>query len=291
MLRFRCTIVSAASYPQSYIIGPESDLVSNYPLTNFYTETLKPFHIQNNSIKMCIGSIVTINCETCGSSTDKPAYLGCATGEHNREGWETRTDSIISRSTYSITSCSSCPDSSSSDSDNLSQKSASSSSLNPTDDYDDEVKDTSTPYYSLGKATILTQLWTNHANTSLEIFSNKMGTLIDRLITLPSTPATSNLKLNIFLICSECDAYLEWTETEHARAVATEATLARVLNNTGVDAEVNAVNVEDMTTEMMELFEDLTGFDAYYDVKYNAGRFEGYLDVLEEMLQKLESQK
>jgi hypothetical protein len=241
---------------------------------------------------MCIGSIVTVSCEICGSSDDKSLYLGCATGEHNREGWKTRTDSIISRSTYFICSCSSCPVSNSSDSDNLSLKTvASSSSFDSTAEYDDENTDTSTPFYSLGKASTLTELWTNHANTSLEPFSNKMGTLIDRLITLPSTPATSNLKLNMFLIYSECDAYLEWTETEHARAVATEATLARVLNNTGVDAEVNAVNVEDMTTEMMELFEDLTGFDAYYDVKYNAGRFEGYLDVLEEMLQKLESQK
>jgi hypothetical protein len=235
---------------------------------------------------MCIGSIVTVSCEICGSSDDKSLYLGCATGEHNREGWKTRTDSIISRSTYFI-----CSVSNSSDSDNLSLKTvASSSSFDSTAEYDDENTDTSTPFYSLGKASTLTELWTNHANTSLEPFSNKMGTLIDRLITLPSTPATSNLKLNMFLIYSECDAYLEWTETEHARAVATEATLARVLNNTGVDAGVNAVAVEDMTTEMMELFESLMGFDVYYDVGYNAGRFEGYLGVLEEKLEELESE-
>jgi hypothetical protein len=118
-----------------------------------------------------------------------------------------------------------------------------------------------------------------------------MGTLIDRTITLPSTPTTSNLKLNIFLIYSECDAYLGWTETEHARAVATETTLANVLNKTGVGKEVNAVNIEDMTTEMMELFEKLTRFNEWYDVEYNAGRFEGYLGVLEEMLDRLESGK
>jgi hypothetical protein len=242
---------------------------------------------------MCMGSIVTVQCETCGSSTEKSSYLGCVTSEHAREGWETRTDSIISRSNYFISSCSSCPDSDgSSDSDSISLKSvASSSSFDSTAEYDDEVTDTSTPFYSLGQASTLTETWTDHANISLETFCNKMGTLIDRTITLPPTPATSNLKLNIFLICSECDAYLEWTETEHARAVATETTLANVLNKTGVCKEVNAVNVEDMTTEMMELFEKLTGCNEWYDVEYNAGRFEGYLDVLEEMLDRLESGK
>jgi hypothetical protein len=195
---------------------------------------------------MCIGSIVTISCSTCGSSTDKSAYLGCTTGEHNREGWETRADSIISRSTYFISSYSSCPVSSSSNSGSFSLKSAAFSSSDLVNDYDDEVNGTSTPFYSLGQASTLTELWTAHANTSLEPFSNKIGTLIDRLITFPSTPTSSNLKLNIFLTCSGCDAYLQWTETEHARAVATETTLANVLNNTGVDEEVSAVNVEDV---------------------------------------------
>jgi hypothetical protein len=240
---------------------------------------------------MCIGSIVTIKCKICGSSTGKSSYLGCATGEHEREGWETRTDSVISRTTYFISSCSSCPDSdTSSDSDNL-KSVVSSSSFDSTAEYDDDDSDTSHPFYSLGKASALTALWTERADNSLETFCNKIGTLIDRTITFPSTPATSNLKLNIFLICSECDAYLEWTETEHARAVATETTLANVLNKTGVGKEVNAVNVEDMTTEMMELFEKLTGFNEWYDVEYNAGRFEGYLGVLEEMLDRLESGK
>jgi hypothetical protein len=238
---------------------------------------------------MCIDSIVTINCESCSSSTDKSSYLGCATGEHKHEGWEIRTDSIISRSTYTISSCSSCPNSSSSDSDNLSLKSVLfSSSFDSTAEYDDEVNGNSTPFYSLGQASTLTELWTDHANHSLETFCNIMGTLTDRIINLPCTPATSNLKLNIFLICSECDAYLQWTETEHARAVACETTPANVLSNTGVGAEVNATNVEDMTVEMMELSEDLTGFNVYYDVEYNAGRFEGYLGVLEEKLERLE---
>jgi hypothetical protein len=43
-----------------------------------------------------------------------------------------------------------------------------------------------------------------------------------------------------------------------------------------------------MSTEMMELFDGLTGFHEWYDVEYNAGRFEGYLGVLEEKLERLE---
>jgi hypothetical protein len=245
---------------------------------------------------MCVGSIVTINCEACGSSTDKSLYLGCATDEHDREGWTTRTDSIISRSTYTITSCSSCPDPDSSESDSFSLGSTTSSpKLSPTDGDDDEEYEnkaggTSTPYYSLGQASALTKLWTERATDSLDSFSKTMGSLIDRITALPSTPAIKSLKLNIFLIYSECDAYLQWTETEHQRAVTCENTLSEVLNNTGVDAEVNAINVEDMTEEMMELFEDLTSFHPFYDVGYNAGRFAGYLSVLEEKLTKLETE-
>jgi len=58
-------------------------------------------------------------------------------------------------------------------------------------------------------------------------------------------------------------------------------------NNTGVDGS-NAVNVEDMTAEMIELFEDLTSFHPFYDVEYNAARFEGYLSALEHKLRSLE---
>ena len=239
---------------------------------------------------MCVGSIVTITCEACGSSTNKSLYLGCATDEHDRSGWETRTDSIISRSTYLISSCSSCPDSDSSDSSDFSLKSADSSiSLASLDEYDDEVSANPTPYYSLGQASILTDAWTEDAVNSLDSFCNAMGTLIDRIVALPSTSATESLKLNIFLIYSECDAYLEWTETKNERAIATEASLSGVLNNTGVDG-FNAVNVEDMTAEMIELFEDLTGFHQFYDVEYNAGRFEGYLSVLEDKLRSLETE-
>lgn len=245
---------------------------------------------------MCVGSIVTINCKACGSSIDKPSYLGCATNEHDCEGWTTRTDSIISRSTYPIPSCSSCPDFDvSSDSGSFSLKSvASSLELSSRDEYDDEEfedesSESSTPYYSLGQASALTELWTERATNSLEGFCSNMGSLIDRIIALPSTPTIESLKLNIFLIYSECDAYLRWTESKHQRAVACENTLSGVLNNTGVDAEVNAVNVEDMTEEMMELFENLTSFHPFYDVEYNAGRFEGYLSVLEEILEKLEA--
>ena len=237
---------------------------------------------------MCVGSIVTIICEACGSSTNKYSCLGCATDEHERSGWETRADSIISRSTYLITSCSSCPSSDSSDSSDFSLKSAdSSTSLASLDEYDDEVSGNSTPYYSLGQASLLTEVWTENAVDSLDSFCNSMGSLIDRITALPSTAATESLKLNIFLIYSECDAYLQWTETENARAIATETSLSDVLNNTGVDG-FNAVDVEDMTAEMIELFEDLTSFHPFYDVEYNAGRFEGYLSALEQKLRSLE---
>jgi len=237
---------------------------------------------------MCVGSIVIVNCETCGSSTDKSLYLGCATDEHDRPGWETRTDSIVSRSTYLITSCSACPSSDSSDSSDFSLKSAdSSTSLASLDEYYDEVSQNPTPYYSLGQASLFTEAWTENAVNSLDSFCNDMGSLIDRIIALPSTPATESLKLNMFLIYSECDAYLEWTETENARAIATETSLSGVLNDTGVDGS-SAVNVEDMTAEMIELFEDLTSFHPFYDVEYNAGRFEGYLSALEQKLRSLE---
>lgn len=78
------------------------------------------------------------------------------------------------------------------------------------------------------------------------------------------------------------------TNPVHERATTTEITLSEVLNNTGVDADINAVNVEDTTAEMIELFENLTSFHPFYDVGYNAGRFEGYLSVLEERLERLE---
>jgi len=237
---------------------------------------------------MCVGSIVTIICETCGSSTNKSSCLGCATDEHERSGWETRADSIISRSTHLNSSCSYCPSSDSSDSSDFSLKSAdSSTSLVSLDEYDDEVSQNPIPYYSLGQASLLTEDWTENAVNSLNSFCNAMGTLIDRIIALPSSPATESLKLNIFLIYSECDAYLQWTGTENARAIAIETTLSEVLNNTGVDG-FNAVDVEDMTADMIEIFENLTNFHPFYDVAYNAGRFEGYLSVLEEKLRSLE---
>jgi len=237
---------------------------------------------------MCVGSIVIVNCQSCGSSTNKSLYLGCAADGHDRSGWETRADSIISRSTNLITSCFSCPSSKSSDSSDFSLKSAdSSTSLTSQDEYDDEVSENSTPYYSLGQASLLAEVWTENAVNSLDSFCDAMGTLIDRVIALPSTPATESLKLNIFLIYSECDAYLQWTETENARAIAIETTLSEVLNNTGVDG-FNAVDVEDMTADMIEIFENLTNFHPFYDVAYNAGRFEGYLSVLEEKLRSLE---
>lgn len=239
---------------------------------------------------MCVGSIVTIQCESCGSSTDKPSYLGCCANEHERSGWETRADSIISRSIYLIPSCSFCPDSNTtSDSSSFSlQSAASSTSLTSLDEFDDEVSDHPTPYYSLGQTSLPTADWTERAVNSLESFCNSLSCLIDRIVALPPTPAIESLKLNIFLIYSECDAYLQWTETENTRAIATETSLSDVLNDTGVDG-FNAVNVEDMTAEMIELFECLTNFHRFYDVEYNAARFEGYLSVLGERLARLET--
>lgn len=286
-----CAILRILNYPSSLIL---SQLTYYRVSLSEYSKNNQPNY--NPTITMCVGSIVTINCKVCGSSTNKSLYLGCATDEHDREGWTARTDSIISRSTYNIPSCSSCPDSEISDSDSLSLKSVICSlKLSPTDEYDDEeyednASGTSTPYYSLGHASALTELWTEDANHSLDAFSHTMDSLIDRIIALPSTPAFESLKLNIFLIYSECDAYLQWTETEYQRVVACENTLSEVLNNTGVDSKVNANNVEDMTEEMMELFENLTSFHPFFDVEYNAGRFEGYLTVLEERLEKLESE-
>lgn len=118
-----------------------------------------------------------------------------------------------------------------------------------------------------------------------------MGTLIDRVIALSSTAATVALKLNIGLICSEFDAYLRWTETEHERAAATEDKLSQALKVTGMTKGVNSVTVEDMTADMIELFENLSSFYPYYDADYNAGRFNGYLPVLIENLEKLEAEQ
>ncbi|KAG9945917.1 hypothetical protein KCU85_g6869, partial [Aureobasidium melanogenum] len=235
---------------------------------------------------MCIGSIVTVECKSCGSTFDESSYLGCATYEHAREGWEDRTDSIISRSTHNISSCEGCSDFDNSvDSDSASLESVSSLA-----EFDYEV-DPSTSYYSLGKSSALTATWSERAASSLESFSDTMSILIDRVIALTSTTATVSLKLNISLIYSECDAYLNWTETERERAITTEARLSETLKTTGVTGEINAAVVEDMTADMIELFDNLTVFHPHYDAEYNAGRFNGYLTVLTEELDKLEAEQ
>ncbi|KAG9605392.1 hypothetical protein KCU77_g766, partial [Aureobasidium melanogenum] len=237
---------------------------------------------------MCIGSIVNIECKACGSTFDKSSYLGCATYEHAREGWEDRSDSIISRSTFSISSCDEC-----SDFDTASISGAISiRSIDSIAEFDYEGDEVSAPYYySLGKSSALTGAWSERAASSLESFSDTMSTLIDRAIALSSTAAAVTLKLNIGLICRECDAYLNWSETEHERAVATEDKLCEALKSTGVTDEVNAVVVEDMTADMLELFDNLTSFHPHYDAEYNAGRFNGYLTVLIERLENLEAQQ
>ncbi|CAD0090206.1 unnamed protein product [Aureobasidium mustum] len=196
------------------------------------------------------------------------------TGSWSGEGWKDRIDSIISRSTFLISSCDRCSDfDDSSDSDAISLKSVDSMA-----EFDYEDDDASSPYYSLGESSALTEAWSERAAFSLASFSETMGTLIDRVIALSPTAATVTLKLNIGLICSECDAYLRWTETEH-----------EPLKITGLTDKVTAVIVEDMTADMVELFEDLTSFHPYYNAEYNAGRFNGYLTVLTERLEKLEA--
>ncbi|KAG9568905.1 hypothetical protein KCU71_g2679, partial [Aureobasidium melanogenum] len=236
---------------------------------------------------MCIGSTVNVECKACGSTFDKSSYLGCATYEHAREGWEDRSDSIISRSTFSISSCDECSDfDTASNTDAMSLK-----SVDTMAEFGYEVDDAAASYYSLGKSSILTAAWSERAGSSLESFSDTMSTLIDRAIALSSTAAAVTLKLSIGLICSECDAYLTWTETEHERAIATEDKLCEALKTTGVTDEVNAVVVEDMTADMLELFDNLTSFHPHYDAEYNAGRFNGYLTVLIERLENLEAQQ
>lgn len=234
---------------------------------------------------MCIGSIVTVECKSCGSTFDKSSYLGCATYEHAREGWEDRTDSIISRSVFSISTCDECSDFDSSiGSDSASLRSVSLA------EFDYEV-DPSASYYSLGKSSAFSGAWSDRAASSLESFSNTMSILIDRVIALNSTAATVSLKLNIGMIYSECDAYLNWTETEHSRAVTTEAKLSETLTTTGVTDDVTAAVVEDITADMVELFDNLTSFHPHYDADYNAGRFNGYLTVLAEKLDRLEAEQ
>ncbi|KAG9671463.1 hypothetical protein KCU99_g4822, partial [Aureobasidium melanogenum] len=236
---------------------------------------------------MCIGSIVTVQCEACGSTFDKSLYLGCATYEHAREGWEDRTDSIISISAYSIPSCDECSDfDTSSDPDAISIQ-----SVDSTAEFDYEGDEVPAPYYSLGESSALSGAWSEDAASSLESFADTMSTLIDRVIALSSTAATVTLKLNIGLICRECDAYLNWTENEHERAVTTEDKLCEALETTGVTDEINASVVEDMTADMLELFDNLTSFNPFYDAEYNAGRFNGYLIVLIEKLERLEAQQ
>ncbi|KAK6001273.1 hypothetical protein QM012_002604 [Aureobasidium pullulans] len=236
---------------------------------------------------MCIGSITTVECAACGSIFDMSSYLGCATYEHAREGWKDRADSTISKSIYTISSCEECSEPTTSyDSDAASVKSIDTMAE---DDY--ESNDVCAPYYSLGKSSALAAAWSERAASSLESFSDTMSTLIDRVVALSPSPATVILKLNILLIGSECDAYLRWTETEHERAVITEDQLYEALNITGTTKEVNATIVEDMTADMVEMFENLTAFHPYYDAKYNAGRFNGYLPVLIERLEKLEAQQ
>ncbi|KAH0344075.1 hypothetical protein KCU83_g8487, partial [Aureobasidium melanogenum] len=236
---------------------------------------------------MCIGSMVSVECKSCGSTFNKSSCLGCATYEHAREGWEDRSDSIISRFTFSISSCDECSDfDTSSDSDAISIR-----SIDSIAEFDYEGDEVSAPYYSLGKSSAFTGAWSERAASSLESFSDTMSTLIDRVIALSSTAATVTLKLSIGLICRECDAYLNWTETEHERAIATEDKLCEALKTTGVTDEVNASVVEDMTADMLELFDNLTSFHPHYDAEYNAGRFNGYLTVLIERLENLEAQQ
>ena len=115
---------------------------------------------------MCIGSIVTVACKSCRSTFDKVSYLGCATYEHAREGWEDRTDSIISRSVFSISTCDECSDFDSSiGSDSASLRSVSLA------EFDYEV-DPSASYYSLGKSSALSRMILAEFQSPLELLQN-----------------------------------------------------------------------------------------------------------------------
>ncbi|TIA56537.1 hypothetical protein D6C77_06843 [Aureobasidium pullulans] len=242
---------------------------------------------------MCVGSIVVVECSACGSEEEIHAYLGCATGEHARSGWAAREDSIISWSTHIISRCDECSDfatdsSSDSDSDSDSVRSFQSDS-----DYDSEVIDPSTAvptlYYSVGRASVMTEAWYTRAVSSIGPFAEAMGNLIDRAVTLKNSPQATALKQVIELIMLECDCWQSWLDSENTRAIETEEKLSEVLNITGVTAEINAKNVEDMTAEMMELYCNLTTFHVHYDVDYNIGRFSGYVPVIAAALDQLEA--
>ncbi|THX47173.1 hypothetical protein D6D06_09742 [Aureobasidium pullulans] len=231
---------------------------------------------------MCVGSIVIVECSACGSEEEIHAYLGCATGEHARSGWATRESSIISWSTHIISQCDECSDfatdsSSDSDSDSDSLRSFQSDS-----DYDSEVIDPSTAvstlYYSYTRAV-----------SSIGPFAEAMGSLIDRAVALKNSPQATALKQAIELIMLECDCWQSWLDSENTRTIETEEKLSEVLNITGVTAEINAKNVEDMTAEMMELYRNLTTFHIHYDVEYNVGRFAGYVPVIAGALDQLEA--
>ncbi|TIA12837.1 hypothetical protein D6C80_06619 [Aureobasidium pullulans] len=242
---------------------------------------------------MCVGSIVIVDCSACGSEEEIHAYLGCATGEHARSGWATRESSIISWSIHIISRCDECSDfatdsSSDSDSDSDSLRSFQSDS-----DYDSEVIDPSTAvstlYYSVGRASDMTEAWYTRAVSSIGPFAEAMGNLIDRAVALKNSPQATALKQVIELIMLKCDCWQSWLDSENTRAIETEEKLSEVLNITGVTAEINAKNVEDMTAEMMELYRNLTTFHIHYDVEYNVSRFAGYVPVIAAALDQLEA--
>lgn len=116
-----------------------------------------------------------------------------------------------------------------------------------------------------------------------------MGNLIDRAVTLKNSPQATTLKQVIELIMLECDCWQSWLDSENTRAIETKEKLSEVLNITGVTAEINAKNVEDMTAEMMEFYCNLTTFHVHYDVDYNVGRFLGYVPVIAAALDQLEA--
>ncbi|CAD0012844.1 unnamed protein product [Aureobasidium pullulans] len=242
---------------------------------------------------MCVGSIVIVECSACGSEEEIHAYLGCATGEHARSGWATRESSIISWSTHIISQCDECSDFATDSSSDSDPDSDSLCSFQSESDYDYEVIDPSTAvstlYYSVGRASSMTDAWYTRAVSSVGPFAEAMGNLIDRAVALKNSPQATALKQAIKLIMLECDCWQSWLDSENTRAITTEEKLSEVLNITGVTAEINAKNVEDMTAEMMELYRNLTTFHIHYDVEYNVGRFAGYVPVIDAALDQLEA--
>ncbi|KAI5258086.1 hypothetical protein E4T42_00671 [Aureobasidium subglaciale] len=209
---------------------------------------------------MCVGAIVTLVCDRCGETQDIRSFLGCPTDGYHSEGWDSREDLIIGRSTH-IDPCA------------------------------EHTESAAPSYYYVGKNSAHTAAWCAYVHTSLEPFLEEMSSLSDRVCALKQTQANISFQDNILLVMHECNHYLGWAEDKNNRAIEVETALSEVLNVTGVTNEVNAVNVQDMTNEMLEMYEKLTALHTDRDTDYDVGRFNGCLFALTERLEELEAEQ